>query len=79
MTETQPPILLTNPAVDVAFRDAAVAALQEGLSAADLQAILRRVYPRAIVRPRELAGERAVVWYVYRDGHWVGGHDQDHG
>jgi hypothetical protein len=23
------------------------------------------------VRPRELAGERTQIWYVYRDGHWV--------
>jgi hypothetical protein len=25
-----------------------------------------------VVRARDLAGERPVVWYVYRDGHWVG-------
>ena len=36
-----------------------------------LQDHLRRRWPRALVRPRELAGEQAQIWYVYRDGHWV--------
>ena len=79
MTETQRPTLVTNPAGDAAFRDDAEAALQEGQSAAELQQILRRDYPRAVVRARDLAGERQVVWYVYRDGHWVSRHDQDQG
>jgi hypothetical protein len=79
MTETQRPTLVTNPADDVAFRDAAEAALHEGQSVADLQAILRLAYPGAMVRARDLAGERPVVWYVYRDGHWVARHDQDQG
>jgi hypothetical protein len=71
VTETQLPTLITNPADDAAFRNAAQAALQEGQSVAQLQEILRREYPRALVRARDLAGERPVVWYVYRDGHWV--------
>jgi len=79
MTETQRPTLVTNPADDVAFRDAAEAALQEGQSVAELQEILRRTYPRAVVRARDLAGERSVVWYVYRDGQWVARHDPDQG
>jgi hypothetical protein len=77
MTETQRPTLVTNPADDVAFRDTAEAALEEGQVVAELQAILRREYPRAVVRARDLAGERPVVWYVYRDGHWVARHDRD--
>jgi hypothetical protein len=77
MTETQRPTLVTNPADDAAFRDEAEAALQEGQSTADLQDILRGSYPRVVVRARELAGERPVVWYVYRDGHWVARHDRD--
>jgi hypothetical protein len=77
MTETKRPALITNPAEDVGFRDDAEAALQEGQSAAELQEVLRRVYPRAVVRPRDLAGERSIVWYVYRDGHWVAGHDRE--
>jgi hypothetical protein len=74
MTETRP-ILVTNPARDHGFRDAAEAALSDGQSTGDLQIILRRVYPSAVVRARDLTGERPVVWYVYRDGHWV----RDHG
>ncbi len=36
-----------------------------------LESILRTDHPRAVVRPRQLEGERAEVWYVYRDGTWV--------
>jgi hypothetical protein len=79
MTETQRPTLVTNPPNDVAFRDAAEAALQEGQSIDELQEILRRAYPRVVIRQRDLAGERAVVWYVYRDGHWVAGVDLGQG
>jgi hypothetical protein len=79
MTETQRPTLITNPATDVAFREHAESVLQEGQSVGELQQILRRDYPRAIVRARDLAGERQEVWYVYRDGHWVRGDDQDEG
>ena len=75
MTETKRPILVTNPAFDIAFRDRAEAALQEGQSVHELQQILRGDYPRTVVRARDLAGERQLVWYVYRDGHWVAGDD----
>jgi hypothetical protein len=78
MTETQRPTLVTNPADDVAFRDAAESALQEGQSPSELQGLLRRDYPRAVVRARDLAGERAVAWYVYREGRWVS-RDRDEG
>ena len=73
MTETQRPTLITNPASDLVFRDHAASALREGQSVAELQQILRGEYPRAIVRARDLEGERKAVWYVYRDGHWVTG------
>ena len=79
MTESQRPTLITNPANDVAFRDHAESALREGQSVAELQQILRGEYPRAIVRPRDLEGERKVVWYVYREGHWVTDDDQGQG
>jgi hypothetical protein len=79
VTETQRPDLITNPADDVAFRDHAEAALIEGQSVAEFQEILRRDYPSAVVRARDLAGERSVVWYVYRDGRWVARHDRDQG
>ena len=37
----------------------------------DLEAALRLRYPRAVVRPRSLDGERLEVWYAYREGHWI--------
>lgn len=40
-------------------------------SPAELQQALRKGYPKAVVRPRQLEGERAEVWYVYREGTWV--------
>ena len=79
MTETQRAVLVTNPAADRAFNTMAEAVLEEGQSAEEFQALLRRRYPMAVVRPRELSGERRVVWYVYRDGHWVARHDAEQG
>ena len=76
MAKTRPPTLIVNPADDADFRRDAEAALQDGASAADLQENLRRDHPRAIVRVREIAGEVRVVWYVYREGHWVSRHDR---
>ncbi|MEO7664231.1 MAG: hypothetical protein ABIV26_03830 [Candidatus Limnocylindrales bacterium] len=78
MTETRP-TLITNPAEDVRFTAAADAALREGQSVAEFQQLLRRDYPRAMVRARDLAGERRLVWYVYREGHWVAGDEPQQG
>lgn len=66
------PIVVVNPGSDLQFRqmvDRSVA--NGGRSPDDLEAALRTRYPAAVVRPRELAGERFDVWYVYRDGHWI--------
>ena len=73
--ETNPsrPTIVANPPGDARFRaliDAFV--LSAGMRAEDLEAALRAHYPAAVVRPRALAGERFEVWYVYRDGHWIG-------
>jgi hypothetical protein len=67
------PVLVLNPADDAAFASSARAAVDAypGGPLA-LQDALRRRYPSAVVHPRELTGEPRVVWYVYRDGHWVG-------
>ena len=65
------PILVINPADDQAFEDFAMANLEPGISIASFQDALRTRYPRANVHRRELAAEQQVVWYVYRDGHWV--------
>jgi len=79
MTDIQRPSLITNPADDAAFHDDAEAVLDDGQSIDEFQAMLRRGYPRAVVRSRDLAGESQLVWYVYRDGHWVARHDRGQG
>lgn len=66
------PALFLNPTDDAEFAAEVERAMREGIvEAADLQKRLRAAYPRALVRPRGLANEPFVVWYVYRDGHWV--------
>jgi hypothetical protein len=66
------PLIVANPAEDRPFRAFIDAGLLSGIrSPEELEAILRTRYPLAVVRPRELAGERTVVWYVYREGHWI--------
>ena len=66
------PTLILSPPDDPRFRSLATDGLEEGVVTPEaLEAILRREYPDAIVRERELAGERTQIWYVYRDGRWV--------
>jgi hypothetical protein len=66
------PALFLNPTDDAEFVAEVDRAMGEGIAdAADLQRRLRATYPHALVRPRGLANEPFVVWYVYRDGHWV--------
>lgn len=68
------PAIIRNPADDAAFEAAIEEVLDAGpLDPAALEAGLRARYPSAVVRRRELAGETAVVWYVYRDGRWTAG------
>jgi hypothetical protein len=72
----QAPIILANPRGDATFRRAAEAAVASGIrTPGALQAALRSTYPLATVRERELSGELSRVWYVYRDGRWVGSAD----
>jgi hypothetical protein len=69
----RPPVLVVNPPDDPEFRDLATRLLDEGIRVpALLQGRLREQHPYAIVRPRDLVGEQTPVWYVYRDGRWVG-------
>lgn len=72
-TDREPaPTLVLNPPDDETFRSLALGLVEDGIVAPEaLEAELRRTYPTAIVRPRELSGERTAVWYVYRDGRWV--------
>lgn len=68
------PAIIRNPADDAAFEAAIDDLLDAGLlDPAAVQEGLRARYPRAVVRRRELAGETAAVWYVYRDGRWTAG------
>ena len=67
------PVIIANPADDPAFRSLIDSLLLAGeWRPEQLEAALRTRYANALVRPRELAGERTEVWYVYRDGHWIG-------
>jgi hypothetical protein len=75
MTQARRPTLVTNPTDDDAFAAAAADALVQARTTDELQTALRRDYPRAIVRDRDLAGD-PFVWYVYREGHWVRGLDR---
>jgi hypothetical protein len=69
----RPPVLVVNPPDDLEFRALATRLVGDGARApATLQGRLREHHPYAIVRPRDLAGEPNSVWYVYRDGRWVG-------
>jgi hypothetical protein len=69
--EVVAPILVINPRTDADFVAHAQDALRDAASAEDLEHALRTRYPHAVVRPRELDGERTQVWYVYREGRWM--------
>ena len=67
------PKLVVNPSTDAEFIGFAQDILDDGVvSATELERRLRAVYPRAVVHARLLSGEPILVWYVYRDGYWVG-------
>ncbi len=66
--------LVLNPRDDGRFVALAEALASDGADTPlELQERLRRDYPEAVVRARELTGEAFTIWYVYRDGHWVPG------
>ena len=66
------PALRLNPGDDDDFAADVERLLDTGLrDASEFQARLRAFYPEALVRPRDLAYEPFVLWYVYRDGRWV--------
>jgi hypothetical protein len=71
-TSESRPLLVLNPPDDADFRSLARDLVEAGARTPDsLERRLRERHPAAIVRPRELAGEQAETWYVYRDGRWV--------
>jgi hypothetical protein len=66
--------IVRNPVNDAEFERAIAEAMHPDLQDPEvLQRSLRASYPQAVVRPRGLTGERGIVWYVYREGHWVSG------
>lgn len=66
------PALHLNPDDDEAFVADVRRLLAAGVrDAGELQVRLRSWYPAALVRPRDLAHEPYVLWYVYRDGRWT--------
>jgi hypothetical protein len=71
VSSVAPPRLITIPTSDTAFARQVDATVQDGASrtAAEFQARLRLLFPRALVRERSLSGE-SPAWYVYRDGQW---------
>jgi hypothetical protein len=74
LTQTRP-TLSVFPSSDRAFRALAEAWLETfGDDPERLQGQLRKRYPRAIVRQRDLSQEPLRIWYVYRDGSVMGPH-----
>jgi hypothetical protein len=66
--------IVRNPVSDKDFEEAVARAMDAApADPAMLERLLRATYPQAVVRPRELTGERGIVWYVYREGHWISG------
>jgi hypothetical protein len=67
------PVLVLNPPNDPEFRDLATGLIDEGVRAPGvLEDRLRDRHPHAVVRRRDLVGEQVAIWYVYRDGRWIG-------
>jgi hypothetical protein len=66
------PTLVLNPRHDPAFEAVAGALVDGKVSPAELEAGLRAHYPDAVVRARDLSSESGEVWYVYREGRWIG-------
>jgi PAS domain-containing protein len=66
------PFLKTIPSADSAFREQVQRIRRRHAPSMprDLEARLRRLFPRVVVVERQLSGE-APSWYVYRDGRWA--------
>ncbi len=65
------PNVITIPSSDTAFRQHVERVIGKSAirDARQLQARLRRIFPRVVVRDRVISGEYP-AWYVYRDGAW---------
>ena len=65
----------TFPRDDIDFVALVDALALGAASPADLEVLLRRTYPRVVVRARDLEGDHTEVCYVYRDGSWTASMD----
>ncbi len=63
--------LIINPRTDPAFVATVESEGQHSPTPDNLESRLHALYPKAVVRPRQLANEAMDIWYVYRDGRWV--------
>jgi hypothetical protein len=67
---------VVNPVEDAVFAGFAEMLVDHGArSVEELERRLRTSYPKAAVHARELADEAILIFYVYRDGHWVDSRD----
>ena len=67
------PTIVANPAGDAGFAARIEECLRRGLLHPwELEQALRSDYPAVVVRRREISNEPIEVWYVYREGHWIG-------
>ena len=65
-------LIRTIPSPDAGFRELVERLLARwpATTTEALESRLRRLFPRAVVRLRDLSAETTAVWYVYRDGAW---------
>jgi hypothetical protein len=72
MDSGRKPNLVVNPIDDGDFVVAAERLIDEGIvSLGEFVRRLQPTYPDVAVHPREIYAEPVLIWYVYRDGHWV--------
>ena len=66
------PIVQTIPSDDRGFREHVLRLVRRAHVSRPsvLQSQLALIFPKVVVRARELSGENP-VWYVYRDGRWT--------
>jgi hypothetical protein len=68
------PIVVRNPSRDPAFQRAIDELLESGVTdPSAAEAALRPLFPRVVVRARDLANESTAVRYAYREGRWTPG------
>lgn len=64
------PIVRAYPRDDSEFCRRAERLVAETIAPGELEQLLRRRYPHAVVRASEVDGLLFPTWYAYRDGRW---------